>query len=250
MSVTALFGRTARDHRAALGDRPLRGTRWWVGGPRDREARLRGAPGGFDPEVVPLGEELRSLWHRFGDGRAVVGSRAVALVLRRLLDAEPERWPSFAAIPDRADAARTLAAIDRALSLRRALPADGELHDLRGALREAVAAIDGVREGDALEGLLERVGSPGLTRALASAPRLWIDEPIGGGPLLAEVVATLATAAGAAGVEVVVLCASGRDEGGREVASLLGWEAADRAGRVFAATAPLRRALLERVGTG
>jgi hypothetical protein len=218
-SLRILFGRSRIRHRRALASeyvgaidpfgRPT--FLYLTGTPRKRDQLLRDFAGrdAFSPDVVLLDEQLAGWWHRYGDGRAILPHRAVALLVRTLLDGQPGRWPRLQAIPDRAEAARGLAAIDRHLAHRRIESKDPELASLRAAIRPAVDRTGSIRESDALEALIGVLRDPGpaLGSALRATRWVIVDEPVGASPLLAAVTLELARAYTRAGADVVLAAA-------------------------------------------
>ncbi|MEQ1506067.1 MAG: hypothetical protein ABMB14_27795 [Myxococcota bacterium] len=257
--IHVLFGPTRSRRRRALARAGLGGIDA-IGRPsflyltatrRKRDAVLREFEDrdAFSPEVAALGDWLADRWVRDGDGRVLLTDRGLALVTRRVLDDDPDRWPHLAAIPDRAEAAWALARLDQRLDAAGAVPPDPEVRDVFAAVR---ARIDrdarAIRRTDAVRATIRRLESVG---APAAPEAVIVDDLFGVPPLDAALVGAACRAWDRAGAAVILASASGRDRGGAEVAMLLGADdAPDRELRVFTATATIRRVAAELVGTG
>jgi RecB family exonuclease len=205
----------------------------------------------FSPEVHVFGEWCAAWWQRWGDGRALLSDRALALAAWRLLEAEGHRWPALDEIPDRAEAGRLLARLDQRLDGAGAQARDPQLRSAVEALRASVRRTGrGVRRTEALRAMAERLargeGLPQPHRTVI------IDDLFGLSALEGALLTALCRGLDAAGAEVILATASGRDLGGAEVLALIGVDppSGRRTHRVFAATAAVRAAAMELVGTG
>lgn len=218
----------------------------------------------FHPEVHVLADWWAAWWRRWGDGRVVASQRTLALAAWRLLDSRPGMWPTIDAVPDRAEAAWALAALDQQLDAAAAPRpvADPAVNQAIGALRAAITRTGRlVRRTEAQRLTIDRLDSDGITGA---PPRVIVDDLFGLTDLDGALLAALCRAWDRAGADVILATASGRDRGGLEVPALLGVTGLDDIGaddadlaagidrelRVFSATRTVRRAALELVSTG
>lgn len=263
MGIRLLLGRTrARRRRAlnlghAVGGRPSHLLVTDTLRKRDQVLRAYEGRPSFQPEVRVMGELFATLWARMGDGRALLSGQALRLAARRLLWEELAHWPSLEALGPGPQLAEALAGLEQRLAHHR-LERVGEpdTDDALRALRARIARSGAwITPSDAWEVLLGRLGQPGALPRAFVYPLVVIDEVLQPTPLEAALLVGLARAWSAAGAEVAMTIASGRDRGGAEAGLLLGWHDPSGEGegqelRTFAASYALRRAAFSLVETG
>ncbi len=253
MPVHLLFGRTrwARRRGVAALLRGRRDLAYVMGTWRKREQLVRDLAGrGAEPPAWVFGHLVEELLRRFVDDRAPLPPGAALALARRTLREIGE--PSLGADPSTAEAlVSAVEAWGHAGRVpddpvaRRAVLGAARAFEAAGALRTGAQGLQRLRA--ALED-----PSDALRRWLARHPAVVIDDLCGSSPLESAVVTALCAAFDAAGSEVVLSFAIGRDRGGREIAWALGVEPPeDREAAVFAATRALRaRAFEDLVATG
>ncbi|MBX2803002.1 MAG: PD-(D/E)XK nuclease family protein [Myxococcales bacterium] len=269
MPIRLLLGRTRSRRLAVLRDRAQLDA---VGRPdllyvtdsqRKRDQALQDfeAMPSFQPQVHVIGELLSALWHRYGDGRAVLEPQALELAARFLLDQHGPDW----LLPTHNLAMRGPALAAQLAALEQGLAHHDEAASIEPRIERAVKALRRhlgqrrwhIRPTEAwnrLRALLERPSAP-LLAWLRSHALVVIDDVLRCTPLEARMLVSLSRALSYAGVEVIVSFASGWDRGGREAGVLFGWDPPTDPRvahelRTFGASHRLRTAAFELVATG
>ncbi|MCB9676759.1 MAG: PD-(D/E)XK nuclease family protein [Alphaproteobacteria bacterium] len=209
------------------------------------------SPDVFEPAGWVLADLLVELWQRWGDGRAVLSDRVVALHGARVVEADHR----LAALGSPEVVGRQLARLTEALGQARSTaPLRPEVADGVHALLRRCTTDRAVMQHTAIEALLPRLRrpEPGLRRWLATQPPIVIDDILQPTPLRTEALVTLIEAFDTAGTDVILAFECGRARNAADLAASFGAAEPDPlAHKAFAATRALRQVVFERfVATG
>ncbi len=205
----------------------------------------------FEPDGRVLTDLLVDLWHRWGDGRAVLPPSQVALHAQRMLSEGSH--PALLALgrPDVTgrQLARLLDAVGQSLQPLRLL-------DLQEAVRSGLSDLAkrcrtdrSLLAADAFTALVDRLKAPdpGLERWLGLQPPVVVDDVLQPTPARTRALLALLDAFDAAGTDVVLAFECGRATNAADLAGFFGGEEPDPLSyKAFAATRSLRRAVFDR----